>query len=185
MSLKHFTADQVGLAGEYEILIAKSTNRMRLKGSGYRFVHGGASLQEIIIPVVKITKERTEDADTRSVEVDKINGTNNKITTGQISVAFYQMEPVSLKVLGRTLRAGIFAQNGQLISDVHTLSFNFSSDNPREREVNRAFQLTSTADQYNKQVVYLRLEELIPNTVKYQIIKEWPYQLDRAPFSLF
>lgn len=185
MSLKHFTAEQAGLAGDYDILVAKSTNRMRLQGSGYRFVHGGASLQEIIIPVVKITKERTEFADIRSVEVDKINGTNNTITTGQISIAFYQPEPISSKVLSRTLRAGIFAEDGQLISDVHSLTFNFISDNPRDREINTAFQLTTLADRYNKQIVYLRLEELIPNTTKYQIIKEWPYKLDRAPFSLF
>jgi len=185
MSLKHFTAEQVGLVGDYEILIAKSTNRMRLQGSGYRFVHGGASLQEIVIPVVRITKERTEEAETRKVDVDKINGMNNKITTGQISIAFYQTEPVSPKVLGRILRAGIFSQDGQLISDVHTLPFNFNSENPREREITRVFQLTSVADQYNKQIVNLRLEELIPNTAKYQTIKEWAYKLDRAPFSLF
>jgi len=185
MSLKHFTAEQVGLAGDYEVLIAKSINRMRLQGSGSRFVHGGASLQEIVIPVIRITKERSEDAEIRFVEVDKINGLNNKITTGQISIAFYQTEPVSPKVLGRTLRVGVFAKDGQLISEVHTLSFNFNSENPRDREIKQTFQLTSSADQYNKQIVYLRLEELIPNTIKYQTIKEWPYKLDRAPFSLF
>jgi uncharacterized protein (TIGR02687 family) len=185
MSLRHWRPEQVGLSGEYDILIAKSIHRLRLKGAGMRFVHGGASLQEIILPVVSISKERTGEADTRKVQVDKINGTQNKITTGQISVSFYQTEPVSTKVLGRTLRVGIYAQDGRLISNVHQLNFNFESENPRDREERVTFQLTSEADQYNKQLVYLRLEELIANTSKYQTVQEWPYTLDRAPFALF
>jgi uncharacterized protein (TIGR02687 family) len=185
MSLKHFAAEQVGLAGDYEILLAKSINRMRSKGSSIRFVHGGASLQEIVIPVVSVSKERTASADVYPVEVDKINGQNNKITTGQISVKFYQCEPVSAKTSGRTLRAGIYASDGVLISNVHTLNFNFESPSPRDREIPRSFQLTNAADSYNGQIVFLRLEELIPNTTKYQVIKEWPYHLDKTLFTLF
>ncbi len=185
MSLKHFTAQEAGLAGEYEIMIAKSINRLRLSGASIRFVHGGASLQEIVIPVVSVFKERTEAADVRPVEVDKINGGSQKITTGQISVAFYQTEPISLKVSGRTLRAGIYAQDGTLLSDVHTLIFDFESANPRDREIVKRFQLVSAADNYNNQVVYLRLEELIPNTTKYKIVNQWPYQLDKTMFTLF
>ncbi|MHA1279634.1 MAG: BREX-1 system phosphatase PglZ type A [Candidatus Helarchaeota archaeon] len=185
ISLKYFTAEQVDLAGYYEIMIAKSINRMRLKGASIRFVHGGASLQEIVIPVVSVTKERTSSADVKPVDVDKINGSSNKITTGQISVKFYQLEPVSAKISGRTLRAGIYAGDGSLISNVHTLNFNFESSNPRDREMTRTFQLVNTADKYNGQIVYLCLEELIPNTTKYQKIKEWPYHLDKTLFTLF
>lgn len=185
MSLRHFTAEQVGLSGYYDIMLAKSINRMRLKGASIRFVHGGSSLQEIVIPVVSVSKERTSSADVKPVEVDKINGSSNKITTGQISVKFYQLEPVSPKVSGRTLRAGIYAEDGSLISNVHTLNFNFESPNPRDREISKTFQLVSAADKYNGQIVYLRLEELIPNTTKYQTIKEWPYHLDKTLFTLF
>ena len=41
-SFRHFTAAQVGLVGEVEILIPKSINRRRVSGSGSRYVHGGA-----------------------------------------------------------------------------------------------------------------------------------------------
>jgi hypothetical protein len=44
-----------------EVQIPKSINRLRLKGSGSRFVHGGASLQEVVIPVLKINKKRQSD----------------------------------------------------------------------------------------------------------------------------
>jgi hypothetical protein len=41
-----YRADQVGLSGSAEMLIPKSINRLRLSGSCFRYVHGGASLQE-------------------------------------------------------------------------------------------------------------------------------------------
>ena len=39
--LRSFTADELGLAGEVEVQVSKSINRMRLKGTGSRYVHGG------------------------------------------------------------------------------------------------------------------------------------------------
>jgi hypothetical protein len=117
--------------------------------------------------------------------VDKINTGSNKITTGQIAVSFYQVEPVSPRVTGRKLRAGIYAEDGTLISSLHTLQFSFDSENPRDREINISIQLSVESEKYNRQKVYLRLEELIPDTEKYTKYQEWTYQLDRAHFTLF
>ncbi len=49
--LKLWKADQLGLGGDLNTAIPNSVNRLRLSGSGSRFVHGGASLQEIVVPV--------------------------------------------------------------------------------------------------------------------------------------
>lgn len=49
-SFKTFSPEQLSLAGTLEVQIPKSINRLRLKGSGSRFVHGGATLQEVVIP---------------------------------------------------------------------------------------------------------------------------------------
>ncbi|MEN6620175.1 MAG: BREX-1 system phosphatase PglZ type A [Smithella sp.] len=183
--LKHFTASQAGLSGDYEIQLAKSINRLRVKGASSRYVHGGASLQEVIIPVVTVTQEYGEDTDVRSVKVDRINPGSNRITTGQVSVTFYQVEPVSPRVVGRKLRAGIFAEDGTLISSLHTLQFNFESEDPRDREISISIQLSAEYEKYNRQNVNLRLDELIPDTEKYVKYEEWAYQLDKAHFALF
>lgn len=50
-SFKTWQPDQLGLTGTLQVQIPKSINRLRLKGSGSRFVHGGATLQEVVIPV--------------------------------------------------------------------------------------------------------------------------------------
>ena len=51
------------------------------------------------------------------VGVDIIRGATSIITSGQLAVTFYQTEPVTEKVQPRALRAGIYTQAGELISD--------------------------------------------------------------------
>lgn len=178
--LRKFFAAELGLAGDLEVLIPKSINRLRLKGSGSRFVHGGATLQEIVIPVIHINKKRQSDV--TMVEVEILRNANSIITTGQLAVSFYQTEPVTAKVQARTLRAGIYNQHGELISDSHDLRFDFVSENPREREIPVRFVLTRKADQANHQDVILRLEEQVSGTSHYQEYKSLRY-LMRSSFT--
>src|SRR5690606_27453345 len=119
-------------------------------------------LQEVVIPILQIHKKRVSD--TSIVEVDIIRGTTSTITAGQLTVAFYQTEPTSEKLQPRKLRIGIYTNAGELISDVHELTFDFTSENPREREQRVQFILTSKADAANGQEVILRLDEQIGET---------------------
>lgn len=182
-SLHTFTPGQLGLAGEVEVQIPKSINRLRLKGSGSRFVHGGASLQEVVIPVLKINKKRQSDVS--AVEVDILRGASSMITSGQLAVTMYQAGPVTDKVQGRVLRAGIYTEEGDLISDSHTLTFDLSSDNPRERELQVRFVLTLKADEANGREVILRLEEKYSGTSHYKEYKALRYLMRRSFASDF
>lgn len=182
-SYKHFTAAQMGLEGELEILIPKSINRIRVKGAGSRYVHGGASLQEIIVPVLKINKKR--ESDIRQVEVDILRGATDVISSGQLSVIFYQREAATEKVQPRTLRAGIYTQDGTLISDTHELRFDLASTNERDREISKRFILTRQADDANGQEVILRLDERVEGTSHYREYKTTRYILRRAFTSDF
>ncbi len=92
-SLPSYT--QLGLEGELEIQIPKSINRLRLQGSGSRFVHGGASLQEIVIPLLRITKKRPSDIE--KVDVNILRGDTQVISSGQLSIALYQADAVTDK----------------------------------------------------------------------------------------
>jgi len=182
-SLHKFTSEQLGLAGEVEVQIPKSINRLRLKGSGSRFVHGGASLQEVVIPVLKINKKRQSDV--TAVEVDILRGASSVITSGQLAVTMYQAGPVTDKIQPRVLRAGIYTEAGDLISDSHDLTFDLSSDNPRERELQVRFVLTHKADEANGQEVILRLEEKHAGTSHYKEYKSLRYLMRRSFTSDF
>jgi uncharacterized protein (TIGR02687 family) len=182
-SLRKFTPEQLGLAGEIEVQIPKSINRLRLKGSGSRFVHGGASLQEVVIPVLKINKKRQSDV--AAVEVDILRGASSVITSGQLAVTLYQAGPVTDKIQPRVLRAGIYTEAGELISDSHDLTFDLSSDNPRERELQVRFVLTRKADEANGREVILRLEEKHAGTSHYKEYKSLRYVMRRSFTSDF
>jgi len=182
-SLRRFTSAELGLTGDVEVQIPKSINRLRLKGSGSRYVHGGASLQEVVIPVIKINKKRQSDIS--MVEVEILRGASTIITSGQLAVAFYQTQATTDKVQLRSLRAGIYTQADELISDSHELTFDLSSENPRERELKVQFVLTQKADEVNGQEVILKLEEQQGETTHYKEYKSLRYTMRRSFTSDF
>jgi len=182
-SVKFFDASALGLSGDIEVCIPKSINRLRLSGSGSRFVHGGATLQEITIPIIKINKKRQSDVS--FVEVEILRGSSSTITSGQLAVTFYQDQPTTDKVRSRHLRAGLYTQSGDLISDSHDLNFDIASENPRERELQVRFLLTKKADEVNNQEVILRLEEKLSGTTHYQEYKSIRYLIRRSFTSDF
>jgi uncharacterized protein (TIGR02687 family) len=175
--LRHFTSAEAGLQGSVEILIPKSINRLRLQGSGSRFVHGGATLQEVVVPVVTISKKRQSDIS--QVEVS-IVGANRQITSSQLGVLLYQETPVSEKVQPRRLRIGLYSEGGQLISDSHTHDFDLRADAAREREVPLRLLLAKSAADFNGKEIILRLEEQVGDTSHYRIYRETRYILRRS-----
>ncbi|HPH97286.1 MAG TPA: BREX-1 system phosphatase PglZ type A [Anaerolineaceae bacterium] len=182
-SLKSFKSADAGLAGDMEIQIPKSIHRLRLKGSGSRYVHGGSALQEIVIPVIQVNKKR--ESDITMVGVDILKGPSSLITSGQFSVTFFQTEPVSDKVQPRKLRAGIYTGAGELISDRHELNFDLGDENARGREMMVRFILTRESNQVNNQQVFLRLEEQVGSTTHYQEYKSISYTMRRSFTSDF
>lgn len=180
---KRFSSKQLGLDGDVEVQIPKSINRLRVKGSGSRFVHGGATLQEVVIPILRINKKRHSDIS--RVEVEIIGGAGKVISAGQVAVVLYQTEPVTEKHHGRTLRGGIYSLSGELISDSHDMSFDLTSTNPREREMPIRFVLSRKADDFNGQQVVLRLEEQVEGTSHYREYKSLRYTIRRSFTSDF
>lgn len=182
-SFKTFNPVQLGLSGTLMVQIPKSISRLRLKGSGSRFVHGGATLQEVVIPVIRINKKRQSDVG--RVDVEFIGGGGKTITTGQLAVVLYQTEAVTEKLQSRRLRAGLYTLDGDLVSDQHELLFDFSSANPRERELPVRFILSRKADEANNQQVELLLEETVEGTSHFTRYKAARYSIRRSFSSEF
>lgn len=175
-STKHFTMEQLNLSGDAEVLIPKSIKRIRIKGAGSRFVHGGASLQEIIVPLLKVTKTRQDT--TKKVEVDIIKSTD-KITTNILAVSFLQTDLVSEKILPRQIRCCIKADDGEILSDLFTYRFDITEGIERMREVKHRFQLSSKASgKYKNQRVRLMLEEPIEGSSQWKEYKSYFYTLN-------
>ena len=176
--MKHFDAAGLGLSGGLDVLIPNSINRMRVKGAGSRFVHGGATLQEVVIPVIRVGKQR--ETDVGQVDVQIFVTGRNLISSGQTAVTLYQTQPISEKMRLRELLAGIYATDGTLISDEYTLLFDFRSENAREREMPRKFLLSRDAERFNNQDVTLKLRERVGKTSHYQDYASHRFELRRG-----
>lgn len=176
-----FKASQLGLDSELEVQIPKSIHRLRMAGSGSRFVHGGATLQEIVVPVLAVNKKRRSDV--RPVNV-KILPESDKITTGQVVVRLFQSEPVSDKVQPRSLRAGLYAGE-TLLSNLVNLTFDEMSADARDRYQSPRMLLSQDANDYNNRAVEFRLEERIPNTNQWRVHEKAIYTLKRSFTSDF
>ena len=179
-SLRSFTSKELGLGGDLEIQIAKSINRLRKQGTGSRFVHGGATLQEVVVPVLKISKQRQSDIAQVDVETPM---TSNRITSWQLGVTFYQKQPVTEKMQKRIIRAGIYTAEGELISDSRELIFDSKYEDNRKRESIERFMISHKASSMKKQDVYLRLEEPIEGTNQWKKYRDILYvmQLQITP----
>ena len=177
--VKLFTADALGVQGEWIAAFPLSLGRFPQPGSGKRYVHGGLSLQEVVIPVVRIHKSRSDD--TGQVEVDLLR-VPTKITTGQLSVALFQDRPAIEKVRPRTVRVGIYTSEGVCISDQRTITFDSTETEARLRETAVSLVLSKGADAFNNRDVELRLEQMALGTTQWVTYRSHTLKLQK-PFT--
>ena len=173
-SVKKWKGKQLGFDDDTEVLIPVSINRLRIQGAGSRFVHGGTSLQEIVIPVLEINKSHNSDLE--YVDIDIISGSTN-ITSNTFGVSFYQKQAIADKIFPRQLRAAFYTTSGKLISDSASFIFNSNDKDAAARKQRKTFLFISDASKYNNQEVILKLEEPIVDTLQYKTYKSFTYRM--------
>lgn len=161
-SAQKWTSEQLGLSGDAEVLIPNSINRFRRQGSGSRFVHGGATLQEIVVPIVHVTKSRIDDVSI--VEVDILQGASSIISSKQLSVSLFQSDPVKGKIQPRDVLLGLYASNGTLLSNEEHLTFDSPSEHYQDRGRSVQLLLNQEANAYSNQEVTVQLKSIEPGT---------------------
>lgn len=181
-SVKKWSSAALDFADDTEALIPKSINRMRIQGAGSRYVHGGSTLQEIVIPVLEINKARKSDIE--QVEVD-VSSPSYNITSNTFGVSFYQKKPIGDKVLLRDIKAAFYTTENLPISDVSNIKFDSRDTDAAAREQRKTFVFTSEASKLNGQDVYLKLGENIEGTSHFKIYKTITYRMLIAFFSEF
>lgn len=157
--LKIFTAQALGFSGTWSAVFPLSLRRFPLKGSGKRYVHGGPSLQEVVVPVIKLKRERKDE--TRLVEVEVLR-VPTKVTTPKVPVALFQRDAITGSVLPIRLKVALYAKaDGTLLCEPKTLVFDSTAAEPREREQRLELLLSNAAEAYNNQTIELRFERWV------------------------
>lgn len=159
--IKLFSANQLGLEGQWTAAFPLGLNMFRQRGSGKRFVHGGLSLHEVVVPVIRINKSREDDLE----EVDlEVVGIPPRITNNSVSIRILQKQKCTEKTKGVNIKMAIYAPDSTILSAESEYLFNSSDDEPRHRETSHIFTLNSKAERYNNQDVILKLTKMIPGT---------------------
>jgi uncharacterized protein (TIGR02687 family) len=157
--LKVFTAQALGFMGTWSAVFPLSLGRFPIKGSGSRFVHGGLSLQEVVVPVIRLKRERKDDSRPVDVEVLRVPA---KVTTGKVPVSLFQREATGPKLLPISLRVALYAKaDDTLLCEPKTLVFDSTAAEPREREQRLELLLSNAAESYNNQPIELRFERWV------------------------
>jgi hypothetical protein len=146
--------------GNWEAVFPLGLDRFPRKGSGSRFVHGGTSLQEVVVPVIRLKRERKDESRVVEAELLRVPA---KITTGKLSFGLFQLEPVEpRKRLPLQLRIGLYAKaDGALLCEHRTVLLDSASAEARAREQKLILELSNAARGYDNQVLELRLEQLL------------------------
>lgn len=157
---KVFSASELGLCGSWQAVFPLGLDRFPRSGSGSRFVHGGTSLQEVIVPVIKLKRERKDESRVVEAELLRVPA---KVTTGKLSFGLFQLEPVQpRKRLPLQLRLGLYAKaDGTLLCPHRTVLLDSAAPEAREREQLVILELSNAAEAYNNQLLELRLEQML------------------------
>lgn len=169
----------LGGTSEYDAFAPKENVRIKMNGSGLNFVHGGISLQEMVVPVIdyhflrnqyKQYQRNQKKYDTKPVEVSLLSATH-KVSNMIFSLNFYQKEPVGDNREAATYQLYFTDSNGKQISDISKIIADKTSDNGQERTFRCSFNLKSLKYD-NKEIYYLVIADadgLVVSREEFQI----------------
>lgn len=145
---------------DFDAFAPRENVRIKKKGGGLNFVHGGISLQEMVVPIVEYQHLRTatkayqrnrDKIDTKPVTLNLLSA-GRKISNMIFSLSFYQREPVGDNREQATYLIYFTDSNGKQISDTCKIIADKTSENGQDRTFRCSFNLRS--QKYSSQESY-------------------------------
>ena len=115
-----------GMTCDNEVLVAvpNGSNRLFAPGGGYEFAHGGASLQELVIPVLFSYRKKEETK--KKVDLTIVD-TELNVVSSQLRFNVIQVQAVSADRQERKIICGLYLGNS-LVSSEKTLSLSSTDE---------------------------------------------------------
>lgn len=135
----------------YDAFAPRASVRIKKKGGGLNFVHGGISLQEMVVPIIEYHYLRNDSKayqrnkakyDTKPVEIGLLSA-SRKISNMIFSLNFYQKEAVCDNRSAANYLLYFVDSNGKQISDTAKIIADKTSENGQERTFRCSFNLKS------------------------------------------
>lgn len=156
----------------------RGANRFKMQGSGVNYVHGGTSLQEIVVPVVKFKNDRSKNSKLEVKKVDvKLTSITRKITNTISYLEFFQTEKIEDKRVPLRLKIYFADEDGNRVSNENIIIADSKSEEYEDRRFREKFVLKDKKYDKNKKY-YLVLED--ENETVEKIYERIPFIIDIA-----
>jgi hypothetical protein len=136
---------------DYDAFAPRENVRIKKKGGGLNFVHGGISLQELVVPVIdyqhlhsstKAYQQNRDKIDTKPVTLTLLSA-DRKVHNMIFSLNFYQKEPVGGNRKAANYLLYFTDESGMQISDSCKIIADRTSENGQDRTFRVSFNLRS------------------------------------------
>ena len=128
-----------------EVTVPRGSLRFVTPGAGAQYVHGGASLQETMIPVLSVRVARGRSAALSKVSVALQHSGPKRITGSPFTVTLAQLEPMSADLQPRNVRVAWFDSSHAPVTEELRLTFDSSAALLSERIQRHTVRLTLNA----------------------------------------
>ncbi len=130
------------------VTVPAGTNIFKATGGGQNYVHGGASPQEMLIPVIDV-KTLKGHMETKPATISLVSITN-KVTSLILSLDFIQSEPVTDVIKATTYKLFFISEDNEKISNECTYIADSKDTDARKRVFRLKFTLKNKKYDRNK-----------------------------------
>lgn len=168
--------------GEYRFIGPWGYDLFKTPGGGIQYVHGGASLQETIVPLIHVSELRSDKLkqNVKPVEV-RLKTITRKITNRSFSLDFEQMEKVEENKQAMTCETYMEDEKGEIVSGKYSFIANSTMDDPETRITKIRFTLKNI--QFDRGKPYYLVLRNADKTDEY--IEREPFNIDIIQFKIF
>ena len=166
----------------YRVILPYGYDLFKTQGSGLQYIHGGASLQEIVVPIIHIGELRAaKNKDVITPVGVRLKSVTRKITNRSFALDFEQTEKVEGTKQAISCETYMVDEEGNMVSGSYTFVASSSSDDPQARVTSIRFTLMNIQFDRNK-----RYFLILRNTEKQdEYIEREQFVIDILGFRVF
>ncbi|MBN4069743.1 BREX-1 system phosphatase PglZ type A [bacterium AH-315-E09] len=161
-------------ADPFGVVVPRAVTSYRDQDEKEDLMHGDASLQEMVIPVIEYFDKRSNSFKAKKVEVE-LTSITRKLTNKISSLEFFQTKSISVKILPLNLLMYFVDAEGKIVSNEVMIIIDNSSSIPKDRSFKKKFLLKDL--RYKKEEIYYLVFEDEDRKIN-RIVKKIPFCID-------
>lgn len=168
--------------GAYKVISPYGYDLFKTQGSGLQYVHGGASLQEIIVPVIHLGELRAaSNKEALSPVGVRLKSITRKITNRSFTLEFEQYEKVEERKQAITCETYLVDEDDNKVSGEYRFVAASESDDMESRSTKIRFNLMNI--EFDRSKRYYLILKNIANPDEY--IEREQFTIDILQFKMF